>query len=106
MAKKMICVKDCFVYNKRFKQGDEFPEKWIQEGYLPNMYFLPEGDAKAAIEASKFNRPVQCAGDDPRSTKELKTELMKHMKSFPEKWGRKEIWLELNKHENAKGKTA
>jgi len=106
MAKKMICIKECFVYNKRFKQGDEFPEQWVKEGYLPNMHFLPEGEAEAAIVESKLNRPVQCAGDDPRSTKDLKAELMKHMKSFPEKWGRKEIWLELHKHESAKAKTA
>ena len=107
MAKeKMIAVKECYVYNKRFKQGDEFPEKWLAEGYLPNQHFAPASEAKTLIDFNREHRPIQCAGDDPRSTKELKAELLKFVKSFPEKWGRKEIWIDLQKHENAKAKTA
>ena len=103
------CIKECNTYNKRFKVGDMFPAKWIAEGYLPNHHFSKFDGPKEALSFAKernANRPIQCAGDDPRSTKDLKAELQKHVKSFPEKWGRKEIWLELNRHENAKGKTA
>lgn len=105
MGERIICHRECFVYNKRFKKGDEFPEKWLLEGYLPNNHFAPEEEAKRMISASETNRPVQCAGDDPRSTKDIKSALLRYMKSVPEKWSRKELWNELRRHEMADAKT-
>lgn len=106
MAKKeYVCIKECFVYNKRFKKGAKFPETWLKEGYLPNQFFLPEDEAKEYIREHDGHRPVQCAGDDPRSTEEIKKTLFKFMKSFPEKWGRKEMWSALRKYEQGEAQT-
>lgn len=106
MAEKMICVKECFVYNKRFKVGAEFPHQWLKEGYLPNAFFMPQSEAEDYIRESKHgNRPIQCAGDDPRSTETLRTALLRFKKSFPENWTRKQIWLELKKYEQAEAQT-
>lgn len=106
MAKKekYIAVREVYTYNKRFKQGDEFPVDWLKEGYLPNHHFMPEDEAKEFMRDSTANKPIQCAGDDPRSTKELKEALLKYTNVL-EKWGRKEIWTQLHRFESGEAKT-
>jgi hypothetical protein len=100
MAEKMIAVRECFLYNKRFKVGEAFPDNWIREGYLPNEHFAQESKAEELIAEISANRPVLCAGDDVRSNIELKKALKKYLKDFPEKWSRKQIWMELQKFEH------
>lgn len=104
MAKKYIAVREVYTYNKRFKQGDVFPDDWLKEGYLPNEHFMPEDEAHTFIRDSSANKPIQCAGDDPRSTNELTKELLKHTNLNP-KWTRKEIWSKLRDYEAGLAKT-
>lgn len=107
MADHYFCIKECNTYNKRFRAGDQFPTNWIESGYLPNHHFKQFRDNKECmnyIKAESSTRPIQCAGDDPRSTNELKAALGKFM-NVSEKWTRKEIWNKLNERETADART-
>lgn len=107
------CTETCFHANKRFKTGDIFPPHWVVNGVQPNRHFkqmTPEEAkqiAKMAHEELKKKAP-QSAGEDKRSTSELKDALMKSgaLKSIPESWSRKIIWQKLYEIEHLKAKSA
>lgn len=104
---KFYCIKECNTYNKRFKPGDEFPQKWLDEHYLPNHHFKQfdsQKDAIAYFKETSETRPIQCAGDDPRSNEQLRTALAKYT-NVSEKWTRKEIWMKLRERETADERT-
>lgn len=103
------CKTQCFHANKRFKVGDMFPPDWVANGVKPNHHFMrmtseqAKQIAKMQQEELKRKAP-QSAGEDRRSTIELKTALQKHIKQVPENWSRKQIWLKLFEYEQAAAK--
>jgi hypothetical protein len=104
-----VCVRECYTYNKRFKVGDKFPDEWLKNDYYPNHHFMPEAMAQSVLKDHKkgdINRPMLCAGDDPRSTNELMEKLLELGASADPKWGRQQVWMRVNELENARGKTA
>lgn len=98
-----ICIRDCFTFNKRFRQGEAFPEDWLKAGYKPNRHFAPAQEAANAIAEVNATRQRYGHGDDPRSTVELKKELSKFTE-VDGNWDRKRTWMELQRYENAEAK--
>ncbi len=108
-----FCTEECFHVGKRFKVGDLFPPEWIERGtkeIQPNKHFrqMTSEQAKqiAKMQHEELKRKApQSAGEDRRSTIELKTALQKHIKQVPESWSRKQIWLKLFEYEQAAAKS-
>lgn len=86
--------------HKYFSVGEKLPEGWI-----PNAngctHFSPTIDAKKLIKSGEANQKALTAGDDKRSTEEIRDELNKFMKTVPQSWTRKKMWGELMKREKA-----
>lgn len=107
------CKETCFHANKRFKVGQIFPPDWVANGIKPNSHFVQMSAeqakqiAKMAQEELKKKAP-QSAGEDRRSTAELKAALLKAggMKSIPDSWSRKIIWQKLYEIEHLNAKSA
>ena len=100
------CYKECFAYNKRFKQGTFFPVTWIDAGYKPPPeYFVAAEDYADTIRMKvKEGKEIQCAADDPRSSDQLVKDLAKYME-VPKDWNRKRIWMALKQREMAESHT-
>jgi hypothetical protein len=96
-----VCIKENFSFNKHFLVGDGFPEEWLRNGYTPNQHFAKAAIAYDEIERVKQERAMYGHGDDARSTKELRELLGEYIKTIPQDWTRKKIWLELRRHEAA-----
>ena len=100
-----VCIRENFSFNKHFMPGDDFPQNWLTQGYKPNKHFAPAKAAYDEIARVKQERLMFGHGDDPRSTEELKKCLAKFT-DFPDSWPRKQIWLELRRHEAAESRDA
>ena len=98
---EFTCIRECFTFNKHFRPGDSFPQAWVEKGYQPNRHFVPARNAYEAIEQAKKDKSMFGCGDDTRSTEELKKELSTWISKIPANWTRKQIWLELRRHEAA-----
>ena len=104
-------IRDCYysdgVYkHKYFKCGEKLPEGWIHDAN-GCTHFAPTRDAKKIIKSGIANRIANTAGDDKRSTEDLRAALDSLRKSkTPPSWQRRKIWGELMKLENAVAKDA
>ena len=100
MAIRACYYSDGVYAHKYFKEGEMLPEEW-----KPNengcTHFAPVNEAKKIIKTGSAKKRALTAGDDVRSTDELKAELKKYLKLIPRTWKRKKIWSELIKKENA-----
>jgi hypothetical protein len=100
-----VCFRECFHLNKLFKPGEKFPHEWIENGYKPNKHFCSPAEYADMRDTEKKTRYQFCAGDDQRSTEELKAALKKYMPDINPKWSRKEIWMALHDREHAEART-
>jgi hypothetical protein len=99
------CVRDCFYLNKYFKEGEAFPENWINNGFKPGKHFAPRAEAGEIIRTGRLKTHVTCHGDDPRSNVELRKILADNGIEDAENWTRKELWEAVRNLENAAAKT-
>ena len=90
--------------HKHFAAGEVLPEGWIPDAN-ECTHFAPTMDAKKIIKSGTANQKANTAGDDTRSTKEIREKLTEFMK-VPVSWARKKMWGELTKRESAVAKDA
>lgn len=81
MAKtRYVAIRACYYgppgYRTLFKPGDYLPENWE-----PGAHFVREGE-----EPIEITEPARSPGDDPRSTKQIKLDLLS---TYPD-------WIEKN----------
>lgn len=90
--------------HKYFKGGESLPEGWIPDAN-ECTHFAPTTEAKKIIKSGRDSRRAITAGDDKRSTNELRAALDVLRKSkTPISWLRKKVWSELNRLETAMAK--
>jgi hypothetical protein len=87
-----ICVRDCFHGGRLFKAGDAFEPTPITD--KPNKHFVLNGTPENPAEAKK----VYTAGDDQRTTKELRADVMALAEKLSEpkparNASRKKLWM-------------
>ena len=103
-------IRNCYysdgVYrHKYFRAGEQLPEGWLP-GANGCKHFAATTDAKKIIRSGTANRMANTAGDDKRSTEEIRTALNAYMKIVPKTWKRRKMWGELVKRESAVAKDA
>lgn len=108
-AGEYVAIRACYysdgVYrHKYFNIGEELPEGWIHNAN-GCTHFAPIADAKKIIKSGQSLQKATTAGDDKRSTKEMREALEEFMK-VPPSWKRKKIWGELIRREIAVAKDA
>jgi len=91
--------------HKYFSVGEKLPEGWIP-GANECTHFAKTVDAKKIIKTGTANNKANTAGDDARSTDEIRDALGVFMKTVPQTWKRKKMWGELVKRESAVSKDA
>ena len=90
--------------HKYFDAGEALPEGWIPDANKCT-HFVPTVEAKKIIKSGQDDRRAMTAGDDARSTDQIKIDLEVLRKSkVPPSWQRKKMWGELNKLEIALAK--
>lgn len=103
-------IRDCYYSDgehkhRFFNAGQKLPEGWVHDANKCK-HFAPTADAKKIIKAGTANQKALTAGDDPRSTDEIREALKGFMKPVPQTWQRKKLWGELKKREMAVSKDA
>lgn len=85
---KHKCIRDCY-YNERYWSAGEVIEDTPGfEDMPPNKHFLPLG-APTPVD----DRPIVVAGDDPRSTKQIREDLERvHGIKKPKNTSRKKLF--------------
>ncbi len=92
--------------HKYFTEGEVLPEGWIPDAN-GCTHFKRTAEAKKIIKTGTATQKANTAGDDKRSTKDIRAALQKFMKTpVPLKWKRKEMWGKLVERENAEAKDA
>lgn len=104
-----VAIRACYysdgVYrHKYFNVGEALPEGWMPDAN-ECAHFKLATEAKRIIKSGQDDRRAITAGDDKRSTDDLRKALESFMK-VPASWKRKRIWGKLNKREVAESKDA
>jgi len=104
-----VAIRACYysdgVYrHKYFTVGEKLPEGWIPDANGCTHFKLAT-EAKKIIKSGQDDRRAITAGDDKRSTDDLRTALKAFM-TVPASWKRRKVWGELNKRETAESKDA
>ena len=90
--------------HKYFSAGEKLPEGWIHNAN-GCTHFAPTAEAKKIIKSGQDTRRAITAGDDKRSTNDLRAALDVLRKTkTPISWARKKIWGDLNRLETAMAK--
>ncbi|RLB89355.1 MAG: hypothetical protein DRH26_11750 [Deltaproteobacteria bacterium] len=105
-----VAIRNCYYSDgvfahKYFHVGEKLPEGWKHDAN-GCTHFAPAAEAKKIIKSGSAEKRAMTAGDDKRSTEQLRTDLRKFMKVVPHTWRRKKVWSELMKRETAESKDA
>jgi hypothetical protein len=111
MAERYAAIRACYYSDgvfrhKYFGVGELLPEGWKHDAN-GCTHFAPVSDAKKIIRSGKHTQRAMTAGDDERSTDQIRIDLEALMKKkVPPSWNRRKMWGELNKLETAMAKDA
>ena len=106
-----VAIRACYysdgVYaHKYFEVGEKLPEGWKPDAN-GCTHFAPTAEAKKIIKLGSVEKRAITAGDDKRSTDQIRIALDALRKTkAPPSWKRKKMWGELNKLETSLAKDA